>query len=50
MQNPVIQALLTPLGWGYGLITGLRNYFFDKGLFKSFQPDMPVIVIGNLIA
>jgi tetraacyldisaccharide 4'-kinase len=49
-HNPVIQALLTPLGWVYGLITGLRNYLFDKGVLKSFKPDIPVIVIGNLIA
>jgi len=48
--NPVIQALLTPLSWVYGLITGLRNYGFDKGLIKSYNPDIPVIVIGNLIA
>ncbi|MFH0760659.1 MAG: tetraacyldisaccharide 4'-kinase [Bacteroidota bacterium] len=48
--NPVIQVLLAPLSWVYGMLSGLRNYFFDKGLIKSFNPDIPVIVVGNLIA
>lgn len=48
--NPFIQALLVPLSWIYGLFTKLRNYLYDKGLVKSFNPDIPLIVVGNLIA
>ena len=34
----------------YGLITGLRNLLYDKSILRSYQPDVPVIVVGNLIA
>jgi tetraacyldisaccharide 4'-kinase len=32
----------------YGGITALRNWFFTKGLTKSFKFDFPVISVGNL--
>lgn len=32
----------------YALITRLRNYFFDKGIFKSSEFDIPIINVGNL--
>jgi tetraacyldisaccharide 4'-kinase len=34
----------------YGLVTGLRNLLYDKSIIKSYQPRIPVIVVGNLIA
>jgi tetraacyldisaccharide 4'-kinase len=34
----------------YGLITGLRNLLYDRSLLNSYHPDIPVIVVGNLIA
>jgi len=34
----------------YGLITGLRNLLYDKSILSSYHPDIPVIVVGNLIA
>lgn len=32
----------------YGLITYLRNVFYDMGLFKSTWFNQPIIVVGNL--
>lgn len=32
----------------YTLITQIRNYFFDKGIFKSSSFDFPIINVGNL--
>jgi len=40
--------LLLPFSLLYGLIIIIRNYFYDFGIFKSQQFDLPVIVIGNL--
>ncbi len=40
--------LLLPFSLVYGLIIFLRNYFYDLGIFKSQQFNLPVIVIGNL--
>src|SRR5690606_19848293 len=31
-----------------GLVIAMRNYFYDRGIFKSQRFDLPVIVIGNL--
>lgn len=50
MSNPFLQLLLTPLSWLYGLVTGLRNFLYDKSIIKSYHPDIPVILVGNLIA
>ena len=30
------------------MITGFRNFLFDKGILKSYCYDLPVIVVGNL--
>lgn len=48
--HPVLQLLLLPASWGYGLATGIRNWLFDIGLLKSFHSDIPIIVVGNLVA
>jgi tetraacyldisaccharide 4'-kinase len=34
----------------YGLITWLRNWLYDKKIFKSVRFDFPVISVGNLSA
>lgn len=34
----------------YGLITCLRNLLYDRSILTSYHPDIPVIVIGNMIA
>ena len=43
-----INNALRPLGWLYGLVTGIRNLLFDKGIRKSRQFGLPVISIGNI--
>lgn len=32
----------------YGFISKIRNYFFDKNIFRSKQYDIPIICIGNI--
>lgn len=43
-----IRFLLFPFAVLYDLITTIRNYFYDTGVFKSISFDIPVIVVGNL--
>lgn len=44
----LIRKILFPFAAIYGFVTGLRNYFYDKGIFKSTSFDIPVIAVGNL--
>jgi tetraacyldisaccharide 4'-kinase len=39
---------MLPLSWLYGLITDIRNYFYDNNLFKSKSFQIPVINVGNI--
>jgi tetraacyldisaccharide 4'-kinase len=39
---------LYPLSLVYGLITGIRNFLYDTGLFPSKEFDLPVICVGNI--
>jgi len=43
-----LRLFLWPFSLIYGLIIVLRNYLYDRGVFKSEKFDLPVIVIGNL--
>lgn len=42
--------MLEPLGWIYGGIVGLRNSFYERGLFKSYYLGARTISIGNITA
>lgn len=44
----LLRKILFPFAILYGLITSIRNFLFDKGLFKSYSFDVPIIVVGNL--
>lgn len=44
----LLRKLLFPIAILYGFITSLRNYLYDKGIFKSYSFDIPVIAVGNL--
>lgn len=46
----IVHTILVPFSWVYGLITGIRNLLYDKSVLKSYRPDIPVILVGNLIA
>lgn len=39
---------LYPFSLGYHAVTGLRNTFYDLGIFKSTKFKTPVINVGNL--
>lgn len=43
-----LRVILSPLNIIYGLLIKYRNYFFDKGIFKSRRVNAKVISIGNL--
>jgi len=40
--------LLLPLSWLYGLVTAFRRLLYRLGVLRSFRPDIPVIVVGNI--
>lgn len=42
------RILLFPLSLIYGLIVVIRNYLFDKNIFKSVSFNLPIIGVGNL--
>ena len=44
----LIRFLLFPFAIIYDVVTSLRNFFYDTGIFKSQQFDIPVIAVGNL--
>jgi len=43
-----LRKLLLPFSLLYLLVTAVRNFLYDKGYFKSYSFDVPVIAIGNL--
>lgn len=43
-----LRLLLLPFSLLYGLVTIIRNWCYDTGLFKSRSFDLPVISVGNL--
>ncbi len=44
----ILRFLLFPFGILYWIITFIRNFFYDKGVFKSYIAPIPVIAVGNL--
>ena len=47
-ENKFLQLILLPLSYIYYIIIQLRNFFYDKQIFKSFSLDCPVICVGNI--
>jgi tetraacyldisaccharide 4'-kinase len=43
-----IRIISSPLLFVYSLITQVRNWFFDKGIFKTCKVDANVISVGNI--
>ena len=43
-----IRFLLFPFAIIYSVVTTIRNYFFDIGLFTSTRFKKPIIAVGNL--
>lgn len=46
----VSTCVLLPCSKLYGVASFLRNKFFDYGILKQIEFDIPVIVVGNLAA
>lgn len=44
----LLRIILFPFSLLYGLVTAVRNQFYDWGIFRSYAFDTPVIVVGNL--
>lgn len=42
------RKIVYPFSLLFGLITSIRNYLYNKGIFKSIQFETPTIVVGNL--
>jgi len=48
-ENRIIQTILTPVSFIYGLIIQLRNFCYDRGLFSTRKIDgCKVISVGNI--
>jgi len=43
-----LRKILFPFSVIYDIVTSVRNFFFDKGIFKSKSYDLPVLAVGNL--
>ena len=43
-----LRKILFPLAFLYWLITFIRNWLYDKGIFKSSSFNIPIIAVGNL--
>ncbi|MDR1882421.1 MAG: tetraacyldisaccharide 4'-kinase [Prevotella sp.] len=50
MKNKSVHIIkcLLPFSWFYGLVVYIRNKFFDWGILKYEEFDIPVICIGNI--
>jgi tetraacyldisaccharide 4'-kinase len=44
----LFRKILFPFSIVYDGVTFFRNVFFNKGIFKSTQFDLPIIIVGNL--
>lgn len=45
---PWYSFLLAPFALIFRIITGIRNFLFEQGVFKSHQSSIPTLVVGNL--
>ena len=43
-----LRFILLPMSAIYWIATSIRNFLFDKNIFKSTEFDVPVINVGNL--
>ncbi len=43
-----VRKLLFPFSLLYGFVVWIRNFLYDKQIFKSISYDFPIICVGNL--
>jgi len=48
LYKKCILGFLSVLSIPYGVITSIRNFMYDKGLLKTFKPNVLTISVGNL--
>jgi len=47
----IIKGILLILSWIYQAIMYVRNWGFDQGLFRQYDPPVPLVIsIGNIVA
>ena len=44
----ILKFLLIPVSWLYGLVMALRNFCYNKNIFRCKSFALPVINVGNL--
>ncbi|WNM18571.1 tetraacyldisaccharide 4'-kinase [Flavobacterium capsici] len=44
----ILRKLLFPFTILYGIVTSIRNFLYDKSIFKSYSFSVPIIAVGNL--
>jgi len=45
-----LSIMLVPLGWCYQLLMTLRHLLYQSGILPTQRLDIPVIVVGNIVA
>ncbi|NLA23380.1 MAG: tetraacyldisaccharide 4'-kinase [Bacteroidales bacterium] len=48
-RNFLLKILLFPVYLGYRFVVFWRNFFYDTGVFKSKEFQIPIISIGNIL-
>jgi tetraacyldisaccharide 4'-kinase len=44
----LLQSLLLPLGWLYGIIASVRVWLYRREVLSSYRAGVPVVSVGNL--
>ncbi len=47
-RGRVVRGVLAPAGWAYGMVGGVRNSLYERGLLPSHDAPLPVLSLGNL--
>ncbi len=50
LRTVISKLVLLPCSKIYGAVTFMRNKFFDWGILKQHEFDVPIVVVGNLTA
>ncbi len=50
LENAAWLIFLIPLSWMYGLVIKLRRILYEKNILQRTEFDIPVIVVGNILA
>ncbi len=48
-RKTVVNAILTPFSWVYGMVVAVRNFLFSHGiLLRQEEFDIPIVSVGNI--